>query len=202
MKHLSESELALASRADLPVLGQLRAKAHALVCNECRQKMEAYRTASASVPAAVDAFVLPRAMNWKELEGEMFANIRLGMDISEVHKDFGQQTEDSLDHPARFSWRAAAAVATIAITIATGWFLAGPGSPRFAPSAVAQVNSGALVLRGDQNGIGLENRGVGMILRNVSSPSARFEVSLEGSVRSSTVDEDSGQVTVSQVYVE
>jgi hypothetical protein len=50
--------------------------------------------------------------------------------------------------------------------------------------------------------VGVESRGRGMILRNVASRSNRIEVGLEGSVRSSVVDQDSGQVTVSQIYVE
>ena len=198
MKHLTDSEIALASHGDLPLVAQLRAHAHSLVCASCRQRMEVLRADRARVATAVESFEHPRAMNWNELEGEMFANIRLGLDVSEIYPDARPQQDES----PRFSWRAVAAVAAMTVTVMTGWFLAGPGAQKFTPSAVAQVRSGALVLRGDENGIGVENRGVGMILRNVSSPSTRFEVSLEGSVRSSAVDQDSGQVTVSQVYVE
>jgi hypothetical protein len=198
MRHPSNHELALASRGDLPLVAQLRVHAHSLVCTECRQRIEGFRADRARVATAVESFELPRAIQWSELEGEMFGNIRLGLDVSEIYPGQRQKQEESRQIP----WRAAAAFAAIAVTVTTGWFLAGPGAVKFAPSAVAQVRSGALVLRGDANGIGVETRGVGMILRNVSSPSARFEVSLEGSVRSSAVDEDSGQVTVSQVYVE
>lgn len=198
MRHLTDSELALASRGDLPFVPRLKAKAHCLSCEDCRQRVEQYKSDRERVAKAVEAFELPRSIHWDELEGEMFANIRLGLEVDEIGGAMAAPAHRSVP----LGWRVAAATAAIAVTVATGWFLAGPGAPKFAPQAVAQVRSGALVLRGDSNGIGVENRGVGMILRNASAPRSRFEVGLDGSVKASTVDTDSGQITVSQVYVE
>jgi len=202
MKHFSDAELALASRGDLPFLAQLRAQSHCVLCPSCRQRVETYRADRARMHTAVDSFELPRAMKFDELEGEMFANIRLGLDVSEIRQDFGREEHQS-QH--MIPWRAAAAVAALTAIVTTGWFLAGPDTKQYlrpAPAAIAHVRSGAIVLRGDENGVGVENRGVGMMLRNVSSPSSRFEVGLEGSVRTSAIDQDSGQVTVSQIYVD
>lgn len=202
MRHLSETELALASRGDLPVWAQFRAQSHSLICPDCRRRLDLYRQDRARVRAAVDAFELPRAMKLDEIENEMYANIRLGLEVSAIRQDFGRREETD---SSPISWRAMAAVGALSVIVTTGWFLAGPDTKQYMrpmPAAVAHVRSGAVLLRGDESGIGVENRGVGLFFRNVSSPSARFEVGLEGSLRTSTIDKDSDQVTVSQIYVE
>ncbi len=196
MRHFSEHEAALASSGDLPLMLKLQSHAHCLVCPDCRARVDSFRSDRSRVDVAVDSFELPRAIKWDQLEAEMLGNIRLGLDVDAVHQGSVQKTE------ARYiPWRAAVAILAMTVIVMTGWFLTGPGS-RPTASAVAQVRSGGLLLRGDENGVGVENRGRGMILRNVASRSNRIEVGLEGSVRSSVVDQDSGQVTVSQIYVE
>ena len=196
MRHFSEHEAALASTGDLPFLLKLQSQTHCLVCPSCRARVEDYRSDRSRVDLAVDGFELPRAIKWEQLEAEMLGNIRLGLDIDAIHQGAGIKTEERF-----IPWRAAVAIAAMTVIVMTGWFLTGPGS-RPAISAVAQVRSGGMLLRGDENGVGVESRGSGMILRNVASRSNRIEVGLEGSVRSSVVDQDSGQVTVSQIYVE
>lgn len=196
MRHFSDHEAALASSGDFPFLYKLQAQAHCLICVECRGRVESFRSDRSRVDLAVDGFELPRAIKWDQLEGEMLGNIRLGLDVDAIHQGPVHKAEERF-----IPWRAAVAVAAMTVIVMTGWFLTGPGS-RPAVSAVAQVRSGGLLLRGDEHGVGVENRGRGMILRNVASRSNRLEVGLEGSVRSSVVDQDSGQVTVSQIYVE
>ncbi len=199
MRHLNDSEAALASSGDLSFVARMRSRAHCAVCSSCRMRVEVFRQDAERVRKIVPDFELPRSMDWGEIEREMFANVRLGLDVSEIRTDFGKVPERAI------SWAGAVSIATLTAIVITGWFLAGPRTQQYllhAPRAVAQVKSGAMILRGDENGVGLESRGVGMILRNAASPSSRFEVGLEGSVRSSVVDQDSGQVTVSQIYVE
>lgn len=204
MKHLNESQIALASRGDLAGLDRLQARLHTAVCKTCSDRISEYKKDQARVKSAVAAFELPRSMKWNDLEGEMFANIRLGLEVEEIHRGAGQMSPVVVQTEA-MSWRGLAAAAAMTAIVITGWFLTGPGAQsylRHGPTAVAQVRSGAVVLRGDEHGVGLEHRGTGLMLRNVSAPPGRFEVSLDGSVRASAVDQDSGQVTVSQVYVE
>ena len=196
MRHFSEHEAALASSGDLPLILKLQSQAHCLVCPACRARVASYRSDRSRVDHAVDSFELPRAIKWDQLEAEMLGNIRLGLDVDAIHQGSGRKEEERY-----IPWRAAVAIVAMTVIVITGWFLAGPGS-RPIPSAVAQVRSGGFLLRGDENGVGVESRGRGMILRNVASRSNRLEVGLEGSVRSSVVDQDSGQVTVSQIYVE
>ena len=196
MRHFSDHEAALAASFDLPFLLKLQSQAHCLVCPACRTRVEAFRSDRSRVDLAVDGFELPRAIKWDQLEAEMLGNIRLGLDVDAIHEGSRQKAEERF-----IPWRAAVAIAALTVIVMTGWFLTGPGS-RPAISAVAQVSSGGMLLRGDENGVGVENRGSGMILRNVAARSNRIEVGLEGSVRSSVVDQDSDQVTVSQIYVE
>jgi hypothetical protein len=198
-RHLPDSDIALAAQSDLPLAAQLYTRAHCLVCASCRSRLEAYRADRARVRMAVEAFSLPRSVNMASLEEEMFANIRVGLEVNEIFEPKREAREQ-----ATFSWRGAAAIAALTAIVMTGWYLgAGPGRYMLGnPSAVARVDNGELVLHADEYGVGLEARGRGIVLRNASSNSARFEVGLEGSVRTSAVDADSGQVTVSQVYVE
>jgi hypothetical protein len=200
--HLEETELALAASRDLPFLVWLRSRSHRLICPACRQRIADYRAGKALAQQAVPEFELPRAIKWDALEQEMFANIRLGLDISEL----SQHTASAAS--PQITWRAAVAVMALTVIVITGWFLTGAGTQqylRMKPS-VAQVRSGSLLLRGDDFGVGLENVGLrsggsALFLRNATSPSSSLEVGLEGSLRATAIDSRSGQVTVSQVTI-
>ncbi|WP_031495676.1 hypothetical protein [Bryobacter aggregatus] len=206
-QHLNEQTAILAASGDLPALDRLRATAHALVCPACRARIASYKDDASRVRQAVDEFQLPRAMNWAELEGEMYANIRLGLDVSAIRQDFGRDMEEESSEP-RISWRAAIAIGTLCATVITGWFLAGPrvNNPYLnripGDASVAQVRTDHALLKADRTGVGVESGGSGFLLRSAASQPARVELGLEGSIRSSAVDQDSGQVTVSQIYVE
>ncbi len=201
-EHLSAREAALASSGDLPVVGRLLTRAHCILCVECAANVAAYKEDHARVRAIVPDFELPRAMNWNALEREMFANIRLGADINEIGESY-----ESVQASPHLSWRAAIAIGAMVATVMTGWFLAGPRGNSYMqmnqpPAPIAQVRSGSMLLKGDQGGVGVESRGSGFILRGPASQPSRVEVSLEGSVRRSSVDNESGQITVSQIYVD
>jgi hypothetical protein len=160
--------------------------------------MAEYRADRQRVKAGVAAFSLPRAIDWDALEQEMTANIRLG---SEVNALFPAATSPAVSN--FISWRGAVAVGALTAIVITGWLLTGPGSRPYLrgirPEA-ASVRSGSLLLRADETGVGLESKGKGLILRTAAA--SRVEVGLEGTLRSSSVDLDSGQVTVSQIYAE
>ena len=201
-QHLSNPEAALASSGDLSVLARMRARAHCLVCADCAARLASFKQDSARIRAIVPDFELPRAMKWQELEDEMFGNIRLGADVNAIHSNLDRQTAEP-----RLSWRAAIAIGAIVATVMTGWFLAGPRGNSYMQlnqpvMPIAQVRSGTMLLKADNAGVGVESRGSGMILRSSSSQPSRVEVSLEGSVRRSSVDNESGQITVSQIYVD
>ncbi len=198
MKHLTEKHLALAAASELPWREKLSVEVHAWRCPQCRQRLAVYRADRQRVKAGVAAFTLPRAMDWDSLEREMTANIRLGAEVNEL---FPQ--EKSVEAPNVLSWRGAVAVGALTAIVVTGWFLTGPGSrPALRPihAEGAQVRSGTLLLRADETGVGVESKGQGLILR--SAAASRVEVGLAGALRSSSVELDSGQVTVSQIYVE
>lgn len=209
MNHLTGQEAALAADGDLPMLEQMRSRAHCLVCAKCRTRVAQFKQDGVRVRAIVPDFELPRAIKWTELENEMFANIRLGMDVSAIRHDFGREVDaiGNEESQPRLGWRASIAIGAVCATVMTGWFLAGPrGNPYMQmaqpEAAIAQVRSGELLLKGDQAGVGVESRGSGLILRSSASQPSRVEVGLEGSVRRSAVDNESGQITVSQIYVE
>jgi hypothetical protein len=201
--HLNEQELALAASRDLPFLTWLRSRSHRIVCSACRQRIAEYRENQARAARAVDEFELPRAIKWDALEKEMFANIRLGLDVSEITRPTANTAAPQL------TWRGAVAITAFTAVVITGWFLTGAGAQQYLRTkpAVAQVRSGSLVLRGDDSGVGVEQfgprSGGALFLRSLgpTAQSSTIEVGLEGSLRATAIDAASGQVTVSQVAI-
>lgn len=198
MRHYQEETLALAAAGELPWRENWKVTTHAWRCAACRERIAEYRVDRQRVKAGVAAFSLPRAVDWTALEQEMTANIRLGSEVNSLFPPATSPVAASF-----ISWRGAVAVGALTAIVITGWMLTGPGSRPYLrgirPEA-ALVRSGSLLLRADETGVGLESKGAGLILR--SAAASRVEVGLEGTLRSSSVDLDSGQVTVSQIYAE
>jgi hypothetical protein len=198
MKHCAEEVLALAAAGELTWREKWQVEAHTWRCPACRNRLAEYRADRQRVKTGVAAFSLPRAVDWDELEQEMMANIRLGLEVNALFPPAPSPVTASM-----VSWRGAVAVGALTAIVITGWLLTGPGSRPYlrgiSPEA-AQVRSGSLLLRADETGVGVESKGKGLILR--SAAASRVEVGLEGTLRSSSVDLDSGQVTVSQIYAE
>jgi len=144
-------------------------------------------------------------VNWDRMAAEMTANIRVGLAAGEC---VAPKTRKATFH----GWRPAAVVAGLAVLLVTGWWLNMPPQETQALGRVARV-----LMRG-HGGVALEEQGptvqanaYGIELREnggtmgVSQGTAQpvaVSLSVQGSARAHYVDADTGQVTITSVYVQ
>jgi hypothetical protein len=200
VKHLNEEQAALLAGGELPLWKEAGAHAHAKVCASCRAKVSAYRKQREELHEQVENFRLPKGFDWAELESEMIGNIRLGAEVASVTPPPRLIQESWLD------WRGVVAISALSAVVVTGWFLTGPASrhyPRIPGYSEASIASGNLELKGNPTQVGLqtEKGRAGLYFRSTAPTATRVEVVLEGSLRSASVDQESGQLTVTQVSV-
>ena len=203
MKHVSESDLALYASGDLGGWQRWTAALHVRRCIECRELAEAYRTLRADARSETSA--LPAGLDWDRLSAEMRANIHVGLAAGECVTPAAQRERK---HAVHSVWRPAAAVAALAIVVTGAWWLNVPASDRL---ALAHVLRGLPAGVGEDRGpvvvatpAGIEFRENGSSLGVGLSGAKPEEVSLSvgGSASARFVDEDTGQVTITSVYVQ
>lgn len=189
MRHPAESDLALFAGGDLGPVARWRVRVHAARCARCSRELDAFRGSTALLRR--EASGEPPGLNWRRLAAEMRANIRLGVDAGEVVARASSRRE-------AFGWRAAVALAALTLVIVSGWWLY---LPRLQP---APSEPGVTVgVKGD----GVELRdGAGTLLlmhpKSAEPGDVMVSVDAEGGVRARYVDEQSGQVTINDVYAE
>ena len=205
--HPSPSELALLSRNDLPLASSLATRWHTFTCSQCQQELAAYRQQPELARQAALDFDLPRHLDWDNLQSEMMANIHLGLEIGQIASRVEAAHAPAPERDYGLGWKGWVSIATMTACLLTGWFLSGPKARHnyYSPSHTAALVEGAVSnISADGSGVGLIQRATDsrLFLRASYPPNTRLEVGLEGSVRAATVDQDSGQITVSQVYVD
>lgn len=189
MKHPTESELALYAGGDLGVLARWRMAGHVAACPACARAVASFSEIARGLRR--DAGTVPEGLHWGSLAAEMRANIRLGVDAGAVV---------AAPVPARepIGWKAAVVFAALTAVIVSGWWLY---LPRLQPKA---PETGVTVAA---QGDGVELReGAGMLLLMHPKPAGPgdvlYSVDAEGGARARFVDEQSGQVTINNVYAE
>ena len=195
MKHPTEAELALSISGDAGWWRGLAIGGHLLRCERCRRQATALRRAKTELRRCAQE--LPDGLDWEKLQAEMTANIRLGVAAGEI---VGARAE-----PDRFCapWRVVAAVASIAVLMMGGWLLRAPeSSSRETTEMSGRLASedGEMLLHGDASRIQLEQDGRGLALLNTGGERVTLAVSMQGSVRAGYVDEETGEVTIHQIY--
>ncbi len=195
MKHLSEEQLALLAGGDLPFWQA----AHAKVCGQCRSKVGEYQAMRGALSRQAEEFQLPKGYNWAELEAEMLGNIRLGAEVSRATPPLRRVVEEWMD------WRGLIAVGALTAVVMTGWFLGGPARrnhPQFPGMNRVEMARGDVKLKGSPMELGVERDGAGVYFRSATPTATRVTVGLDGSLRTAAVDQESGQLTVTQVSFE
>jgi anti-sigma-K factor RskA len=186
-KHPPVPDLALYAGGDLPLWQRLPLALHVRRCEDCRREVEAFRQALAALREAGDE---PVDLDWKTLEAEMRANIRLGLAAGEAVR-----RSSRLEDLHRTDWRALAVVtASLAVVAVVGWTLqrprmAGPDSPAWAEVTLQPTAEGLAVKLGPRDSA---------VLGAGRAPVAAA-VSWDGGVRAPFLDEETGQVTIYNV---
>jgi hypothetical protein len=207
-RHTSEPDLALYASKDLPVWRKLAVAWHVRGCEECRGLVETFRRDRDGLHQAADR--LPEDIDWDQLSAEMTANIHVGLAAGECVTPRAPRVE------ALAWWRPAAAAAGILALVAGAWWLNVPRSDTETigraldmvtgqRGAVAQTtvpeDRGPMV-RSSSAGVELVENGGRLGIEQSGLLPAMYSVSTQGSASARYVDQDTGQVTITAVYVQ
>jgi hypothetical protein len=188
MSHPSSNVLALLAGGELPPWSRWRLGRHLKRCPECRREVEAFCREREWIREAAGA--LPAEAHWGRLAAEMKANIQVGLSAGEC--------VDRAEPAAQWlGWRAAAALASITLVIVSGWWLHMPRPP-----VASSEYAGGIVLAATPVGIELKQEGRALTLMHPSSEPVLVSVSVQGSMTARFVDEETGMVTINNVYLQ
>ncbi len=186
MKHPSEEELVLYAGNDLPVWKRLATGWHTRTCESCRHTVERYRQDMRAVAEAGPR--LPQDVEWDRMALDMRANIQVGLQAAEC-------ITPARPKKPQLSWRAVAALASITVVAVGGWWLHLP-KPGWRPEAPE------IVLAATAEGIELvSDRDRSLTLKHESTEPVLVSAQADGSMEAHYVDDDTGMVTINNVYV-
>jgi hypothetical protein len=186
MKHPSEADLALHAGGDLSLWRGFQVAWHVGRCSDCREVVELYRDETSFIGDA--AAELPGELEWSNLAAEMRANIQVGLEAAEcVAPAPAQRTP-------RLRWAMTAALAAVVLLVVSGFWLQFPRPGTTAPEGV--------VLSATPEGIELMDEDRAMTLMSESSQPVLLSVSVDGAMAEHYVDDETGMVTINNVYVQ
>ncbi len=200
--HPAEFALALYATGDLPVLDRLRVRFHLSSCEPCRKLSEAYRGDQAWIEEKSSE--LPEGVNWDRLSREMTATIRVGLAAGECVAPRERKA------PIR-GWRPVAVAAGLMVVLGSAWWLNVPEAQNesLKRAMVAIFHRGTTLNEDRRPTVSassteiklVENGGTLSMSQSGQSPVA-VSVNAEGSASARYVDTDTGQVTITSVYVQ
>ena len=186
MRHPGEKELALYSSHDLDWMNNIRVRWHVNSCSQCAEDVSAFESVGSVTRSGVDQ--LPAGLRWERLAAEMTANIHLGLEAGEC------VGPAPVNKPDRMGWRAALVMASMSIVLLAAWWLYPPLHRELA------VHRSPAEIRTAPEGIEVKENGSAMILMHTRGQQTPIIVSTPGSLRARFVDQDTGQVTINNVY--
>jgi anti-sigma factor RsiW len=205
--HVAETDLALYGSGDFPLFRRLAVRLHTKRCQRCRVRLDQYRADLRSIQEAADE--MPKGVHWNRLASEMKANIRVGLAA-------GECVAPRPHRSAVFGWLPAAIAAGFVALLVTGWWLNMPASDtqslgRAMRSIWNQGTSirpaGPVYERGPMveatpYGIALYENGSSLGVSQGKAEPVNVSVSAQGSASARYVDADTGQMTITSVYVQ
>lgn len=190
MTHPDEKELALFSGGDLSAFDRLRVSWHLRTCGKCAEEVETLRSLASDLRTFGGQ--LPPAVNWDRLAAEMTANIHLGLEAGECVNRVPVRRV-----PERITWRSAAVMAGMTLVLFAAWWL---NPPRGREVAITRIPA---ELRSAPGGLELKENGSTLVLLHTRGQQSPVIVSgAPGTLRARFVDEDTGQVTINNVYAD
>jgi|SRR5579862_3122808 len=210
MKHVTDNDLALYAAGDLSLWRRTSTRLHVWRCEECRERVEAYRSDRKSWRGSVDE--LPEGVDWDRLSAEMSANIRVGLAAGECVAPRDRRPTGLGWFMG--SWRPAAITAGVVALLACAWWLNMPKADTEALARVASIvvhggRSSALpdeqkrpMVQATADGVELRENGGSMGMAQSGSRLMTVSVSMQGSASTRYIDPDTEQVTITSVYVQ
>jgi hypothetical protein len=201
--HVQETELALYASGDLSLWRTAAVRLHTTGCGSCRARVEAYRLDRRRLKQ--EAAEMPPGVNWDQLAAEMTANIRVGLEA-------GECVAPRRKKRIAWGWQAAAAAAGITLLVGAALWLNFPMSDKEALGrAMGQLIHGVSsgyheepgpVVEASSAGIELRENGNALKISQGALRPVAVSVSAQGSASARYVDADTGQVTITSVYVQ
>lgn len=197
MKHPSIQNLALYAGGELPWWTRFTMQRHVRGCAQCQQEVAFF--GDVKVEARAEADVMPPGVQWDRLAAEMRANVRLGLEASDAIRAY-ETSFESAQGPA-ISWRMAALATAFVVLLSIGYWL---NAAKKSEQLAAMRAPEPFVVEASERGVGMSDGNKGMELQGprANHRAAVVTVSTEGSAGAQYVDEETGQITVNNVYVE
>ncbi len=220
-RHIPEADLALFISGDIGMWTYVHVNLHVARCEACRSRIDAYRLSRERLKEA--AAQMPEGADWDRLAAEMTANIRVGLAAGEC---VAPRRGHALSWRSRPAWKGShwrpvvawtGITAGAAVLLSSAFLLNLPSSDSQSLArsmhALFQGNArtgGSRVLPEDResvveasaNGVELRENGVVVSIPQADSRPVAISVSAPGSASARYVDDDTGQVTISSVYVQ
>jgi hypothetical protein len=196
--HPAPEILSLFSCGDLPFFLRLRTGRHVRECAVCEQQVTALRSAKSELRREASAQILTgfeAIADWHSLEGDMLGNIRVGVAASRCIETVGRSRKLG----TRLVW----AVSMTALFFA-GWMARVPTEDNQRIAAALRHAVGldqpliGTIVRSTPDGITVRSQGSALTILHPES--AVISMSSPSSVTARYVDDDSGQVTITNVY--
>jgi hypothetical protein len=187
MKHPSQEILALHAGGDLGWVARWKTARHLADCERCTAEVTAFGELREALPELSQIPEVP----WNRIAGEMRANIRLGLAAGECVRSSGRPFRET---PLFTAARATLALASVLALMVTGLMLEGP-APRLAQSnePVVQATVNGIQRRSGDQGFGLMHSGASGVT---------YTVGAQGTLGARYTDPETGNVTMTKVYVE
>ncbi len=197
--HPSLQTLSLFEGGDVRLIARLRVRRHLRRCSECERQVMLFRSARAELKREATGQTLTAfeaITDWNRLEREMLGNIAVGVAAARCVDKVGS---------GRVYLRRGAFITALAALFVAGWMthipkeqttrLAASLERIFAPQP--QDITGTIV-RTTPDGIAVGSQGATLTI--LHPPSAMVSVSGSSAVEARYVDEETGQVTITNVY--
>ena len=209
-RHIDATDLALCASRDLALWRRVAVQFHVKRCTACGRRLEQYHADRRSVRQ--DAAGLPEGLDWNRLASEMSANIRVGLAAGECVAPRARKV-------AGFGWRFPAVAAGLVVLMSGAWWLnLPPSDTQSLGRAMRSIFNGgndsgngvarrAPLYRGPMvealaSGITLYENGSSLGVSQGTAPPLAVSVSVQGSASARYVDADTGQITITSVYVQ
>ncbi len=200
-RHPRLEDLALASRGDLPFHRSWRVNWHVRHCAFCERELEQYQAVSARIKrqAATEGLTATEnALDRQRLEREMTGNIKAGIAAA--------QCIENMPGRVFHKWRVPALIAGLSLIFVAGWLINVPRDDRDrVMSALRTVVSRShpttgLILETNPHGVSVRFQGTSLTLLHPASARATASFTSSSSVGVRYVDDETGQVTIANVY--
>jgi hypothetical protein len=207
MKHPAEFALALYASGDLALLQSVQVRFHTSRCQACRDIVAAYRADKVWVEKSDQ---IPEGVNWDRLAAEMTANIRVGLAAGECVAPRAR-SKGLWGSVAGWQWKPVAAVAGLIVVVTGAWWLNVPAAQNESLGrAFRAIAHRGATLNEDRGpmvevtpaGIKLFENGGALGVDQGGLRPVAVSVDAQGSASARYVDTDTGQVTITSVYVQ